>query len=232
MKRFLEPVQVNVRQQWRNHAALRPPLCGPGPRRTTRGVPFLDGRAQPHPHDARLHLRSFRRRCCWRNALRLIFRSGTLVQADLLALTHSMNSVGFLRSTVISRFVATMNPSDSHTSRLTVMLSRVSFAAPRPRSRRPVWVSQVSGCSVGARCPQSPRRVRPLHSLAASRTMSGFVTFGRLATLDWCNEAESGSLALRLTPSLHDRLQRPSYPSRRCRDYMSNEQFTCSVPLN
>ena len=37
----------------------------------------------------------------------------------------------------------------------------------------------------------------------SSRRMAGFRFSGRLATLTWCNEADSGSLALRLTGSLH-----------------------------
>jgi hypothetical protein len=38
--------------------------------------------------------------------------------------------------------------------------------------------------------------------LVASRTMAGFTQSGGLATLELRNEAESGSLALRLTPLL------------------------------
>ncbi len=44
-----------------------------------------------------------------------------------------------------------------------------------------------------ARCPLSPRRAPPLPVNIASRRMSGFLLFGILATLDLCNEADSGS---------------------------------------
>jgi hypothetical protein len=37
----------------------------------------------------------------------------------------------------------------------------------------------------------------------ASRRVSGFSSFGSLAVLTLCNEAESGSLALRLAGSIH-----------------------------
>jgi hypothetical protein len=71
----------------------------------------------------------------------------------------------------------------------------------RPTRRQsPERVSQVPDCSVGIRRPLSPRRARPLRMFVASRSMPGFAISGRLATLDWCNEAETGSLALRLTP--------------------------------
>ena len=48
--------------------------------------------------------------------------------------------------------------------------------------------------------PNHPGESVSLRLLVASRTVAGFTFFGRLATLDWRNEAESGSLALRLTP--------------------------------
>jgi len=69
------------------------------------------------------------------------------------------------------------------------------------RHRPPVRVSQVPDCSVGIRRPLSPRRVRPLHVFVAARSISGFTLFGGLATPTLCHEAETGSLALRLTPS-------------------------------
>ena len=57
---------------------------------------FRDFPRQRHP---RLHLRYFQRR----NAVVacLFFRKGTFVQADLLMLTSSMISAGFLRSTAV-----------------------------------------------------------------------------------------------------------------------------------
>jgi hypothetical protein len=72
----------------------------------------------------------------------------------------------------------------------------------RPTRRSPGRASQVPDCSVGIRRPLSPRRVRPLLEFVASRSMAGFALSGGMATLKLCNEAETGSLALRLTPSL------------------------------
>src|SRR2546428_6621384 len=54
-----------------------------------------------------------------------------------------------------------------------------------------------------ARCPLSPRRTPALLANVASRRITGFSPSGRLAALTWFNEADSGSLALRLTGSLH-----------------------------
>jgi hypothetical protein len=51
------------------------------------------------------------------------------------------------------------------------------------------------------RRPQPPRRARRLLAPIASPPVSGFITYGRLAAPTLHNEAESGSLALRLTSS-------------------------------
>ena len=55
--------------------------------------------------------------------------------------------------------------------------------------------------SFPARCLQSPRGVRRLLPSVASPTMTDFAVSGRLVTPSLCNEAESSSLALRLTGS-------------------------------
>ena len=112
-----------------------------------------------------------------------------------------MISAGSLRSAVISRFVATTNPSDSHTSHDAVMHSRPVPAARRARDAdRPRgslrFLLDLSASAV----PNHPEESVSLRLLVASRTMAGFTLSGGLATLDWRNEAESGSLALRLTP--------------------------------
>src|SRR5271157_5831824 len=51
------------------------------------------------------------------------------------------------------------------------------------------------------RRPQPPRRARRLLAPITSPPVSGFITYGRLAAPTLANEAESGSLALRLTGS-------------------------------
>jgi len=59
--------------------------------------------------------------------------------------------------------------------------------------RTPNRVSQVPGGSFGARCLLSPRGVRSVPTVVASRTGAGFTSFGRLATPNMCNEAEPSS---------------------------------------
>jgi hypothetical protein len=66
----------------------------------------------------------------------------------------------------------------------------------RPDARSPRRVSQVPCRSVHARHPVSPRGVRPLRLLVAWRPVSGFATFGRLATPALCNEAEGFACAM------------------------------------
>jgi hypothetical protein len=93
-----------------------------------------------------------------------------------------------------------MPSSDSCRSTLAVMVSRFRSPAARPSLRSPKQVSQVSIGSVHARCPQPPRRVHPLHMLVASRVISGFDTFGRLATLTFVTRPNRvHACALRLT---------------------------------
>ena len=55
--------------------------------------------------------------------------------------------------------------------------------------------------SFHARCPLSPRTARRLLLPVASSPVPGFILFGGLATVILCNEAETGSLALRLACS-------------------------------
>jgi hypothetical protein len=124
-----------------------------------------------------------------------LFRSGTIVQADLLTSDENANSAGVLRSTGVTPLHRYYGP-----LRLPIVPSD-SYFFPPPVVRTPCHgalahgrVSQVSRCSFDVRCPLSPRVVRPLHLLVASRTVSGFDTFGRLTTTNWCNEAETGLL--------------------------------------
>jgi len=125
-----------------------------------------------------------------------VFRSGTLVQAVFPPSYFSMFSVRPLRSTIITRFPATMSLSDSR---------------PEPPSGY-VFPHEVGlSCSAGsprflgrsfhARCPLSPRQVRRLLAPIPSPSIAGFRILGRLATHSLCNEAEPGSLALRLACS-------------------------------
>ena len=84
--------------------------------------------------------------------------------------------------------------------------------------------------SFGTRHPQSPRRTSRLLTPAASPSVLGFATFGRLAALTRCNEAESGSLALWLIPSPTQGFAKPDYSDPRLSGYMSNRLFTWWTP--
>jgi hypothetical protein len=107
-----------------------------------------------------------------------------------LLLTRLDPGQGSLAPSRLNRnFPATMSPSDT---------------AIRPRRRLwlpvrgfPRWmpnrVSQVPGGSFCARCLLSPRGVRSVPTVVASRTDTGFTSFGRLATPNVCNEAEPSS---------------------------------------
>ena len=75
-------------------------------------------------------------------------------------------------------------------------------------------------------------------SLVTSKSTTGFTQSGRLATLHWRNEADSGSLALRLTRSLHRAsttrsLQLPpvSLPGERAITRATSSQVTRSARL-
>ena len=70
-----------------------------------------------------------------------------------------------------------------------------------PRKPPPGRVSQVSDRSFAVRRPLSPRGTRPPQVLVAWRPVTGFTLSGGLAVPTLCNEAETGSLALRLTAS-------------------------------
>jgi len=68
----------------------------------------------------------------------------------------------------------------------------------------PVGPPRFLGQSFSMRRPLSPRRARQPHTPVASLPALGFTYPGRMATLIEFNEAETGSLALRLTPSPHE----------------------------
>jgi hypothetical protein len=93
-----------------------------------------------------------------------------------------------------------MPPSDSCLGPPAVMQSRRRSSRTRPSPRPPGQVSQVPVGSVHARRPLPPRRARPLPMLVASRSASGFTTFGRLAALAFVTRPKRvHASALRLT---------------------------------
>ena len=95
-----------------------------------------------------------------------------------------MFTVDPLGSRWIRPFPATMGSSDSQA---------VSSTVPGPL--------RFLNLSFPARRLQSPRGAHRLRANVSSPMVSGFSIFGSLATPTLCNEAESSSLALRLTSS-------------------------------
>ena len=102
----------------------------------------------------------------------------------------------------------------------------------------PAGSPRFLGRSVRARRPLSPRKARWVHAPVASPPAAGFTILGRLATFIWCNEAVSGSLALRLTRSLPGaspggslHLASGSLPVERAIDRVTSSQVTRSARL-
>jgi len=91
---------------------------------------------------------------------------------------------------------------------------------------------QVPNCSIDARCPQSPRAARRLHTPVASPPVRGFALFERLATAKLRHEAESGSLTLRLTPLPMRGFTVPVTQTRCPLGYMVNRQLPWVAPFN
>ena len=159
---------------------------------------------------------------------------------ERLSAYDNTNPAGPLRSTGITRRgvpacgSATMSPSDSLQSQKTVIDShrllagRYTSSSIQPPSR----VSQVPDCSVDARCPQPPRAARRLHTPVASPSIRGFAFSGRLATTELRNEAESGSLALRLTSSPKRGFTEPVTRTRCPPGYMVNRQLPWIAPFS
>jgi len=118
-------------------------------------------------------------------------------------------------------FHATMNPSDSRTDPVAVIDSPHELM-PKASSVR---VSQVPRL-IFRRPPSSVTPESPTTALARCFMVdAGFTIVGRLATLDLCHEAESGSLALRLTPSPQRGFVSPGRPGQRPLDYMAHEHL-------
>ena len=138
---------------------------------------------------------SFTRRCCGRSGSSVV-SDGCPCNRTSLPLTLASHRQGPLAPRELPRFIATMGPSDSpHAT------TRGYEAAERLHSP-----AGMRGLSV----PDLVFRHAPSSSTPGSRPVAltrffsgraGFVTFDRLATPDWRNEAHTGSLSLRLAPS-------------------------------
>src|SRR6266446_4500489 len=128
-----------------------------------------------------------------------LFRSGTVVQAAHPSSDISTQWPRPLRSTVVTRFLATMSRSDSRPQPLAQLCIPARRRTHRPSScaGSPRFLSR----SVPTRCLLPPRKARWLHLPVASPPVSGFNISERLATFTLRNEAEPSSLALRLAGS-------------------------------
>jgi len=123
-----------------------------------------------------------------------LFRSGIFIQAAFPLSSISMSLLRPLRSTVITRFLATMGLSDSHQGPATSYLFLLAVPAP---AGLPGSLTDLSTRAAPSHPEEPDDCSRPL----LHRRFQASSFFGRLATLISCNEAETGSLALRLACS-------------------------------
>ena len=163
---------------------------------------FGDFRCQRHPgSDFRICRRSI--------GVRLVlFRSG-MSQADLLELMAARFRQGPFAPPGLAGFFATMDPSDSRPGRPPVMFSRrsLSAAAPAVTGTGPGLSGSVFNLSTPAVLSHPGEPVHCIRSLLRGRCW--LHPFWRVGRSQWFNEAETGSLALRLTFSF------PQAPSAR-----------------
>jgi len=127
-----------------------------------------------------------------------LFRSRTFVQAAHSFSDSACSQQGPLAPRALPRFFATMDLSDSQSqqiSRLCIPGHPLALTPSRAGSPR------FLGASFRTRPPQTPRNALQVPTPVATLQVAGFVHYGRLATLSWTNEAESGSLALGLARS-------------------------------
>ena len=125
---------------------------------------------------------------------------GFFFQSALISSYSASSSVGTLRSTVITRFAATMVPSDSQSRPPAGYGFPDGVGGPRPC--HPVGPLRFLDGPVHTRRPLPPREADKVHALVASLAVAGFTTLWRAGHLLLRNEAETGSLALRLARSL------------------------------
>ena len=157
------------------------------------------------------------------------------VQADGPSSCHGVLCSGPFAPRALPRFLATMSRSDSRPwPTAALCLPRRRWTLPPPHAGPPRFLDR----SVRARRPHSPRKARRVHMPVASPSVSGFTISGRLATFTRCNEAVSGSLALRLTRSLPGASPRgllhatsESLPVERAIDRVTSFHVTRSVRL-
>jgi hypothetical protein len=126
------------------------------------------------------------------------FHNGTYVQAAPISSDSARPRQGPLAPSCFQDFLATMGLSDSRLRQTARLFIPAYPVVPTPRRR---GSPRFLGPSFRARFPLSPRGALQVHTPVASLQVSGLTISGRLATPTLRNEADSGSLALRLTRS-------------------------------
>ena len=129
------------------------------------------------------------------------FRSGTIVQAVLLSYRqkHVSGQAPWLRRHYPASMLLWACPTPDQGRQRVISSPKTSWLGPLPAGP-PRFLDQ----SVSTRRPLSPRGARQLHTSVASLPTMGFTYPGRMATPRKFNEAETGSLALRLALSPHE----------------------------
>jgi hypothetical protein len=128
-----------------------------------------------------------------------------------------------LRSTVVTRFLATMGLSDSQTE----PLPRLCLPSVRWRRlrRHPAGSPRFLSRSVSTRRPQPPRQVQRLLAPIASSLAAGFITLGRTGHLQVC-VTRPNQVRLRYGSQIRLlRLRHSGYPEPRSVGYLLNGQL-------
>ena len=134
-----------------------------------------------------------------------------------------------LRSTVVTRFFATMGQSDSRTGPLPgLCLSLGSLENWLPH---PAGSPRFLDRSVPTRRPLSPRRAPPVLAPITSRQVSGFIKSGRLAALTCVTRPNR--VHLRYGSQVRRaRLRQPDCFGPRSLGYLLNGQLTDQTPFS
>ena len=182
--------------------------------------------------DSRFRLRWDRRVTCPR-WLFAFFRSGTVVQAVLLTSDENANLAGDLRSTAVTPLPRYYVPLRLPTGPASgYVFPRAVEPSSGPEFGSPGRVSQVPR-SICRHPPSSATPGSPAAALARCLAVgSRLRPFGKVghSQLLGFNEAESGSLALRLTSS-RSQASTGWLPITPLGSFMANEQLPWSVPF-
>jgi hypothetical protein len=151
------------------------------------------------------------------------FRSGIFIQAAFPLSSISMSSLRPLRSTVITRFLATMGLSDSRQKPAKSYLFPLAVSAPAGLPGSSADLSTRAA-------PSHPGQVRRLLTPVASSPIPGFILFGGLATRIGVTRPKRVRLRCGSRARLA-RLRQWNYSHSRLLGYLSNGQSTRYPPF-